>query len=115
VTSINCGNTYGISAVLAAARCATVSTLSPCSSVVDMSAASVLAAFVEHILTAVASPSPTTTMAPPMTPAPTPPLAELTLVAQFQTSSSIVATIVFFQQLTAQVCFITFSIAQPQF
>jgi len=54
-------------------------------------------------------------MAPPMTPAPTPPLAELTPVAQFQTSSSVVATIVFFQQLTAQVCFITFSIAQPQF
>jgi hypothetical protein len=50
-----------------------------------------------------------------MTPAPAPPLAELTPVAQFQTSSSVVATIVFFQQLTAQVCFITFSIAQPQF
>jgi hypothetical protein len=47
--------------------------------------------------------------------APTPPLVELTPVAQFQTSSSAVATIAFFQQLTAQVCFITFSIAQPQF
>jgi hypothetical protein len=80
-----------------------------------MPAASVLAAFIEHILTAVASPSPATTMAPPMTPAPTPPLAELTPVAQFQTSSSALATIVFFQQLTTQVCFITFSIAQPQF
>jgi hypothetical protein len=31
-------------------------TLSPCSSIVDMPVASVLAAFVEHILTAVASP-----------------------------------------------------------
>jgi hypothetical protein len=72
----------------------------PCSSIVDMPAASVLAAFVEHILTAVASP---------------PPLAELTLVTQFQTSSSVVATIVFFLQLTAQVCLITFSIALPQF
>jgi hypothetical protein len=50
-------------------------------------------------------------MAPPTTPALAPPLAELTPVAQFQTSSSVIATIVFFQQ----VCFITFSIAQPQF
>jgi hypothetical protein len=76
-----------------------------------MPAPSALAAFVEHILTAVASPSPATTMAPPTTPALAPPLAELTPVAQFQTSSSVIATIVFFQQ----VCFITFSIAQPQF
>jgi hypothetical protein len=50
-----------------------------------------------------------------MTPEPTPPLAELTPATQFQTSSSVVATIVFFLQLTTQVCLITFSISQPQF
>jgi hypothetical protein len=46
-----------------------------------------------------------------MTPAPTPSLAELTLVTQFQTSSSVIAMIVFFLHLIAQVCLITFSIA----